>query len=280
LLEDVLMDAKSRVEAAAVYIREKFPERADVAIILGTGLGGVVELVEDPVRISYADIPWFPRSTVVGHAGSVTCGRIVGKTVLVWEGRFHCYEGYPLEDVVIPVRVSRALGADTLIASNACGGMNHQYRKGDIVIIEDHISLLGPNPLLGPNDDAAGPRFPDMCEPYSKELVGLAEQVALEENIRAHRGVYVYVTGPTLETRAEYRFLRGMGADVVGMSTVPEVIVAVHSGMKVLGLSCVTDLCLPDALAPVDIDEIITIANEAGSKLSRIVVRVVKEMSQ
>jgi len=273
------MDVKSRVEAATVYIREEFSEKPDVAVILGTGLGGVVDLVEDPVRISYDDIPWFPRSTVVGHADNVTCGRMGGKTVLVWEGRFHYYEGYALDDVVIPVRVSRALGADTLIASNACGGMNHQYNKGDIVIIEDHISLLGPNPLLGPNDDAAGPRFPDMCEPYCRELVGLAEQIALEENIRAHRGVYVYVTGPTLETRAEYRFLRAMGADVVGMSTVPEVIVAVHSGMRVLGLSCVTDLCLPDALAPVDIDKIIAIANEAGAKLSRIVVRVVKEMA-
>lgn len=272
------MDVKSRIEAAAVYIREKFRGKADVAVILGTGLGGVVDLVEDPVCISYDDIPWFPRSTVVGHAGTFTCGRMGDKKVLVWEGRFHYYEGYALDDVVVPVRVSRSLGADTLIVSNAGGGMNHQYRKGDVVIIEDHISLLGPNPLLGPNDEAVGPRFPDMCEPYSKELVGLAERIALEENIRAHRGVYVYVTGPTLETRAEYRFLKVIGADVVGMSTVPEVIVAVHSGMKVLGLSCVTDLCLPDALAPVDINEIIATANEAGAKLSRIVERVVKEM--
>ena len=272
------MDVKSRVEAATVYIREKFAKKPDVAVILGTGLGGVVDLVEDPVSISYEDIPWFPRSTVVGHAGCVTCGRMGDRNVLVWEGRFHYYEGYAVDDVVVPVRVSRALGADTLVASNACGGMNPHYNKGDIVIIEDHISLLGPNPLIGPNDEAVGPRFPDMCEPYSKELIDLAERIALEEGIRAHRGVYVYVTGPTLETRAEYRFLRVMGADVVGMSTAPEVIVAVHGGMKVLGLSCVTDLCLPDALAPVNIDEIIAIANEAGAKLSQIVERVIKEM--
>jgi len=183
-----------------------------------------------------------------------------------------------LSDVVLPVYVSRALGADTLIVSNACGGLNHHYEKGDIVIIEDHIGLLGPNPLIGPNDDSRGPRFPDMIEPYTKDLVLLAERIALEEDIRAHRGVYVYVTGPTLETRAEYRFLRTIGADVVGMSTVPEVVAAVHASMKVLGLSCVTDLCLPDALQPANIEEIIRVANEAGPKLTRIVERVVKEM--
>ena len=272
------MDAKSRMDAAADRIAKCFPQSPEIAIILGTGLGGLVESVQDPVSVEYDQIPEFPRSTVIGHAGSVTCGTLGGRRVLVWEGRFHYYEGYPLSDVVLPVLVSAALGAKTLIVSNAGGGLNPQHEKGDIVIIEDHIGLLAPNPLVGPNDDQLGPRFPDMCEPYSKDLIRLAERIALEENIRVHRGVYVYVTGPTLETRAEYRFLRLIGADVVGMSTVPEVVAAVHAGMTVLGLSCITDICLPDALQPVKIEEIIKVANEAGARLSRIVQRVVKEM--
>ncbi|MFH0964788.1 MAG: purine-nucleoside phosphorylase [Planctomycetota bacterium] len=272
------MDELSRIHAAAERIRKSFKAAPEVAVILGTGLGDAANLVAEPVEVPFADIPHFPKPTAVGHAGHLTAGRIGGRHVLVWEGRFHLYEGYPLRDVVLPVRVSRALGATTLIVSNACGGMNPRFDKGDIVIIEDHISLLGPNPLIGPNDDSLGPRFPDMSEPYSRELIRLAEAIALEERIRAHRGVYVYVTGPTLETRAEYRMLRTLGADVVGMSTVPEVIAAVHASMKVLGLSCVTDMCLPDALAPANIEEIIRVANEAGPKLTKIIERVIKEM--
>ena len=272
------MDELSRIHAAAERIRKSFKAPPDVAVVLGTGLGDAVNLVEEATQVSYADIPHFPKPTAVGHSGHLTAGRLGGRHVLVWEGRFHFYEGYPLRDVVLPVRVSRALGATTLIVSNACGGMNPRFNKGDIVIIEDHISLLGPNPLVGPNDDSLGPRFPDMSEPYSRELIRLAGKIALEEGIRAHRGVYVYVTGPTLETRAEYRMLRALGADVVGMSTVPEVIAAVQSSMKVLGLSCITDMCLPDALQPANIEEIIRVANAAGPKLTRIIERVIKEM--
>ena len=272
------MDLEARVGHAVGKIRERYAGTPEIAIILGTGLGAVEGMVENAVTIDYDDLPDFPRSTVVGHAGQVTLGTLCGREVVVWHGRFHYYEGYSMEDVGMTVRVSRALGAGTLIVSNACGGLNFRHEKGDIVLIEDHIGLLAPNPLVGPNDDEVGPRFPDMCEPYAKDLLELAERIALEERIRVHRGVYVYVTGPTLETRAEYRFLTAMGADVVGMSTVPEVVFAVHCGMKVLGLSCVTDLCLADALAPVKIEEILEAAQAGGEKLCRIVRRVAEEM--
>jgi len=190
------------------------------------------------------------------------------------EGRFHAYEGYGYGQITFPVRVMKALGAELLIVSNACGGMNPQYAQGDIMVIEDHINLMSGNPLIGINDDELGPRFPDMCAPYDSALIDRALEIARRENIVAHKGVYVAVTGPNLETRAEYRFLRTIGADVVGMSTVPEVIVAVHAGMRVLGLSIVTDMCLPDALKPANIDEIIATAAEAEPKLSKIVLGV------
>jgi purine-nucleoside phosphorylase len=196
------------------------------------------------------------------------------------EGRFHYYEGYSMQQISFPVRVMRSLGAELLILSNACGGMNPQYEKGDIVILEDHINLMGDNPLRGRNDDRLGPRFPDMCWPYDRELLAMAQRVALSHGIRAHRGVYVAVAGPNLETRAEYRFLRGIGADVVGMSTVPEVLVGVHAGMRVLGLSVVTDLCFPEALHPADIADIIRVANEAEPKLRTIVRQVLAEVPE
>jgi purine-nucleoside phosphorylase len=194
------------------------------------------------------------------------------------EGRFHVYEGWTLQQVTFPVRVMKALGAGVLIASNACGGMNPQWEKGDLMLIEDHINLLGDNPLIGPNDDRLGDRFPDMCRAYDRELLKLGKRVALEEKIVCHQGVLVAVSGPNLETAAEYRFLRGIGADVVGMSTVPEVIVAVHSRMRVLGVSIVTDLCLPDALEPVSLPDIIETANEAEKKLRVLVRRIVAEL--
>jgi purine-nucleoside phosphorylase len=190
------------------------------------------------------------------------------------EGRFHFYEGYTLDEITLPVRVMKAIGVELLVVSNAAGGLNPQHESGDIVLIEDHINLMGINPLIGPNNDSLGPRFPDMIEPYCLKTLSLAEQCALERGVKTHRGVYVGVTGPNLETRAEYRFLRTIGADVVGMSTVPEVIVAVHAGLKVLGLSCVTDLCLPDALQPVNIDEIIATAAKAEPKMCQIVMDV------
>jgi purine-nucleoside phosphorylase len=217
---------------------------------------------------------------VAGHAGNFISGVLAGVPVLGMEGRFHCYEGYSMEQITLPVRVMRALGAEVLIVSNACGGMNPLHERGDIVIIEDHINLFPENPLCGPNDERLGPRFPDMSRPYDRQLMAAAEAAALAAGIRAHRGVYVGVPGPNLETRAEYRFLRGIGADVVGMSTVPEVIVAVHAGLRVLGLSVITDLCLPDALEPARIEDIIAIANGAEPKLAAIVQGVLKGLGR
>jgi purine-nucleoside phosphorylase len=240
-------------------------------VVLGTGLGALAREIETEAAIPYPEIPYFPRSTVESHRGQLVCGRLAGQTLVAMEGRFHLYEGYSPWQVTFPIRVMKELGCRLLIVSNAAGGMNPLHKKGDLIVIEDHINFMGLNPLIGPNDDRLGPRFPDLIEPYDRELQDLALDVALGENIVAHRGVYVAVVGPNLETRAEYRFLRGMGADVVGMSTVPEVLVAVHAGLRVLGFSIITDMCLPDALHPVKIEEIIAVANEAEAKLRTIV---------
>ena len=252
--------------------------KPELAIILGTGLGAVATLIKDASTLPYAEIEGFPRTTLEGHAGRLVAGTLGGKRVLAMDGRFHYYEGNSLEQVTIPVRLAKAMGAPRLIVSNAAGGLNPQYRAGDIVLIEDHINLMGVNPLIGPNDDRLGARFPDMIEPYSHRLIELAEKVALENAIRTHRGVYLAVTGPNLETRAEYRFMRMIGADLVGMSTVPEVIVAVHAGLEVLGLSVVTDMCLPDALKPIQIEHIIRTAMSAEPKLLAIVRETVARM--
>src|SRR5579875_2404781 len=258
------------VQDAARAIRAQWAGDPRVGIVLGTGLGALAREIEAEAAIPYPEIPHFPRSTVESHKGMLVCGRLAGQTVMAMEGRFHLYEGYSPWQVTFPIRVMKELGCRLLIVSNASGGLNPLYQKGDLIVIEDHINLMGPN------DDRLGPRFPDMIEPYDRGLQDLALEVALHSNIVARRGVYVAVVGPNLETRAEYRFLRGIGADVVGMSTVPEVLVAVHAGLKVLGFSIVTDMCLPDALQPVRIEEIIAVANEAESKL-RLVVRGVLE---
>jgi len=266
------------VEEAAAAVHERFDRSPDVAVILGTGLGRLGAEIETAVAIDYADIPHFPLSTVESHAGRLLCGRLAGKTVIAMQGRFHRYEGYSLQQVTFPVRVLRALGAQTLVVSNACGGMNPFWRAGDLMLIADHINLLGDNPLTGPNDDRLGPRFPDMSDAYDTRLRALAREVALARGIELREGVYVAVSGPNLETRAEYRFLRAIGADVVGMSTVPEVIVAVHAGMRVLGLSIITDMCLPDALEPATVEKIIAVANGAEPKLTRLVSGVLERL--
>ena len=266
------------VEEAAAAVRERFDRAPDVAVILGTGLGRLGAEIETAVAIDYADIPHFPLSTVESHAGRLLCGRLAGKAVIAMQGRFHRYEGYSLQQVTFPVRVLRALGARTLVVSNACGGMNPFWRAGDLMLIADHINLLGDNPLTGPNDDRLGPRFPDMSDAYDTRLRALAREVALARGIELREGVYVAVSGPNLETRAEYRFLRAIGADVVGMSTVPEVIVAVHAGMRVLGLSIITDMCLPDALEPATVEKIIAVANGAEPKLTRLVSGVLERL--
>ena len=266
------------VEEAATVVRARFDVRPDAAIILGTGLGRLAGEVEADVVIDYADIPGFPAPTVESHAGRLLCGTLGGKSVVAMQGRFHRYEGYTLQQVTFPVRVLRALGADTLIVSNACGGLNPLWSAGDLMLISDHINLLGDNPLVGPNDDRLGPRFPDLSAPYDSSLRALAHAVAAESKILLREGVYVAVMGPNLETRAEYRFLRAIGADVVGMSTVPEVLVAIHAGMRVLGLSIVTDMCLPDSLEPATIERIIAVANRAEPLLADVVRGVLERM--
>jgi purine-nucleoside phosphorylase len=268
----------TQIQDATRAIQAQWAGRPRVGIILGTGLGGLAEDIAAEAAIPYEAIPHFPRSTVVTHAGRLVCGQLAGKPVVAMEGRFHFYEGYSLQEITLPVRVMKALGCDVLVVSNACGGMNPQFAKGDLMLIEDHINLMGDNPLIGPNDDRLGERFPDMCYPYDRELLALAQRVALEERIVCHKGVFVAVPGPNLETRAEYRFLRGIGADVVGMSTVPEVIVGVHSKLRILGLSVVTDMCLPDALEPAVLEDIIATANAAEKRLRVLVRRVIGEL--
>ncbi len=267
------------VDQATAAIRSRWQGQPTVGIILGTGLGALAEEIRAEAVIPYNDIPHFPHSTVTSHKGQFVCGTLAGKTVAAMEGRFHLYEGYTPAQVTFPIRVLKELGCKTVLISNAAGGLNPLHRKGDLVVIEDHVNLMGVNPLIGPNDERLGPRFPDMIEPYDANLAELALQVALENRIVAHRGVYVGVTGPNLETRAEYRFLRAIGADVVGMSTVPEVLVAVHAGLKVLGFSIITDLCLPDALEPVRIEEILAVARTAEGKLRTIVRGVLERLA-
>ncbi len=270
-------DLYDQIEEAQRAIQSRWPGRPAVGIILGTGLGGLAEDIQAETRLAYEEIPHFPQSTVVSHAGRLVCGKLAGKTVVAMEGRFHYYEGYTLQQITFPVRVMKALGCEVLIVSNACGGMNPQWAKGDLMLIEDHINLMGDNPLIGKNDDRLGPRFPDMCHAYDRELIALAQRIALEEKIVCLKGVFVAVPGPNLETRAEYRFLRGIGADVVGMSTVPEVIVGVHAGLRNVGISVITDLCLPDALEPVKLEDILATAATAEKKLRVLVRRLVGE---
>jgi purine-nucleoside phosphorylase len=267
-----------RVERAAETVRARFVRTPDAAIILGTGLGGLAGRMRVETSIDYADIPGFPLSTVESHAGRLLCGTLSGKTVVAMQGRFHRYEGYSLHQVTFPVRVLRALGAETLVVSNACGGMHPLWAPGELMLLADHINLLGDNPLIGPNDDRLGPRFPDMSQPYDRALRALARAVAAEHRITLREGVYVAVPGPNLETRAEYRFLRGIGADVVGMSTVPEVIVAIHGGMRVLGISIITDQCLPDALEPASVEKIIAVAGRAEPDLTALVCGVLERL--
>lgn len=267
-----------RITEAAQAIRARFARTPTEAIILGTGLGELAAQIDVDVTIDYADLPGFPLSTVESHAGRLLCGTLGGRTVVAMQGRFHRYEGYSLHEVTFPVRVLRALGAETLIVSNACGGMHPLWERGDLMLIADHINMLGDNPLIGPNDPSLGPRFPDMSVAYDAPLRQLARQVAAEQGLILREGIYIAVVGPNLETRAEYRMLRALGADVVGMSTVPEVIVARHGGMRVLGLSIITDMCLPDSLKEATLEEIVATANTAQPKLSALVRGVLERL--
>ena len=268
---------RSQLEDAASVVRKKISWEPEAAIVLGTGLGNLTERVEAEEVFPYSLLPHFPESTVESHKGQLVFGALGGKKVAVMEGRFHAYEGYSMQEVTFPIRLLAQLGAKILVVTNAAGGLNLQYKKGELVLIEDHINLMGLNPLIGPNDDRLGPRFPDMSEPYATRLLQLTEAAAREQKIQVKRGVYVSVLGPNLETRAEYRFLRGIGADLVGMSTVPEVLVGVHMGMEILGVACVTDVCDPDHLEACDIKEIIKTANEAGPSLDRLLESAIKK---
>lgn len=273
-----MTELRQQINEALAFLRTRTKAQPGIGIILGTGLGGLAQEIVPEVVVEYEDIPHFPVSTVESHHGRLIFGSLGNKSVVAMQGRFHFYEGYSMKQVTFPVRVMKFLGAHTLLISNAAGGMNPQFRKGSIMVITDHINLLGGNPLIGPNDDALGPRFPDMSEPYSRQLIALAEEVALDLKIRTERGVFVAVPGPNLETRAEYRFLRFIGADAVGMSTVPEVIVAVHMGIRVLGFSIITDECFPDALQPAKVEEIIAVAMNTEPKLTAIMKGVVAKL--
>lgn len=252
------------------FIREKYSGTPELGIILGTGLGGLVREICSPLELSYRDIPHFPVSTVETHAGKLIFGQLAGKETVVMQGRFHFYEGYSMQQIVYPVRIMKLLGIKTLFISNVAGGINTRYRKGDMMILDDHINMQSANPLTGKNLDVFGPRFPDMCQPYASRLIDKAWEIAHEESVRIHKGVYAAVNGPNLETRAEYRFLGKIGADAVGMSTVPEVIAAKHAGLEVFAISLITDECDPDYLQPVSVSEIIEVASASEPKLTRI----------
>jgi purine-nucleoside phosphorylase len=266
-----MLDLYDKIQEAVAAIRQTWSGSPRAGLILGSGLGGLADEMEVEASLDYGEVPHFPQSTALSHAGRLVMGTLDAVPVIAMQGRFHKYEGYPLDMVTLPIRVMHALGAELLVVSQAAGGLNPHYRSGDVMVIDDQINLLGDNPLIGVNDDRLGPRFPDMSAPYDSELIEVALGVARKGDFVAQKGVTVAVTGPCLETRAEYRFLRAIGADVVGMSTIPETIVAVHEGMRVFGLSIVTDMCLADALEPADADEIVKVAGEAAPKMSALV---------
>lgn len=268
-----------QVQEAKSFLTARWPGKPRAGLILGTGLGDLAAQISADTEIPYTEIPHFPKSTAPSHAGKLLCGTLAGVSVMAMEGRFHYYEGYSFQQVTFPIRVMKAMGVDTLILTSAVGGMNPQYSLGDIIFVEDHISLMPDNPLRGINDDRLGPRFPDMSQPYDRELIDQAKSIALRLGIPAHKGVLVGVPGPNLETRAEYRMLRTIGADIVGMSTVPECITAVHAGLKTVAFSIVTDMCLPDALEPADIDKIVRVAGEGGKRLEKILPELLRGFS-
>lgn len=274
-----MLQLAAKIQVATETVARQYTKTPRVGLILGTGLSGLSQRIENQVVLPYEQIPHFPHSTVESHTGQLVCGTLAGQNIVAMEGRFHYYEGYSLQEVTFPVRVMKQLGCEILLVTNAAGGMNTQYNLADIMIIEDHVNLMPENPLRGVNDSQLGPRFPDMSAPYDRELLQLARNSALELQIPHHTGVFVAVPGPNLETRAEYRMLKAFGADVVGMSTVPEVIVARHAGLRVLGFSVVTDMCLPDALEPVELPKILEVAARGGERLARLIPKVIEQLA-
>ncbi len=273
-----MTELKKHIDEAVKFIRTKTGSTPAIGIILGTGLGGLVKEIQPEVVIDYKDIPHFAVSTVESHHGKLIFGTLAGKKIVAMQGRFHFYEGYTMKQITFPVRVMKFLGVNTLLISNAAGALNPLFRRGDVMLMSDHINLLGDNPLIGPNDDSLGPRFPDMSEAYDKKLMALGEEVALDLKIKVQKGVYAAMPGPNLETAAEYRFLRYVGADAVGMSTVPEDIVAVHMGMRVFGVSILTDECFPDTLKPATLEEILEVAHKTEPKMTAVLKELVKRL--
>ncbi len=269
-----------KINESIQSIREYSKAVPEIAIILGTGLGKLAEDIKENITIPYKKIVNFPVSTVSGHSGNLVLGSLQGKQVVAMQGRFHFYEGYNMQEIAFPVRVMNKLGASVIIISNAAGGMNRFFKRGDLMLIADHINLMGNNPLIGPNDEQLGPRFPDMSEAYDRELRKITEDIALEEGIRLHQGIYVGLPGPMLETPAEYRFLIKMGADAVGMSTVPEVIVANHMGMRVLGISCITDLAVDGVIKKIHFKEILKAAAQSEPMMTKLVKRLISNINE
>ena len=267
-----------KIQETKEYIQSKYATNPSVGVVLGSGLGDLASKITIECELSYKDIPNFPISTVEGHAGKLIFGQLGGKATVLMSGRFHYYEGYDMQQVTFPIRVMRALGVEHLFVSNAAGGMNKNYKVGDIVIIRDHINLFPEHPLRGKNDERLGVRFPDMSEPYNLNTIALAEKIAKEQQLPVQTGVYIGLQGPTFETRAEYKWLHIIGGDLVGMSTVPEVIVAIHSGMKVFGASIVTDLGIRDEMNTITHEEVLQAANEAAPKLANLVEGIVASL--
>ncbi len=274
----MIMSLGEKIAEAKKFIESRSKVKPKIGIIIGTGLGTLAKEIEIKAIVPYSDIPHFAVSTAPGHEGNLILGKLSGKMIMAMQGRFHLYEGYSLEEITFPIRIMKEMGVELLIESNVVGGMNPNFKAGDLMIITDHINLTGNNPLIGPNDERLGPRFPDMSEPYDKRLIELTNRIAIEEKIGIHKGVYVGLTGPNFETPAEYRFLRLIGADAVGMSTVCEVIVARHSGLRVLGMSCITDECIPDRLEPVNFRKLIQVAQKVEPNLARLVKRLLREI--
>lgn len=273
-----MLDLRAKIEESVNFIQHRVSVEPQIALILGSGLGVLAEKIKEKVVIPYGEMPNFPEPTVAGHAGNLIIGNLAGKNVIVMQGRFHYYEGYVLKSVTLPVRIFKELGAKIFIVTSAVGGLNRSFQAGDLMLITDHINATGTNPLIGPNDDSLGPRFLDMSEAYDKELIKIAQEVARQENIKLQKGVYVGVTGPSYETPAEIEFLSMIGGDAVGMSTVAEVIVARHAGLRVLGISCITDLALPGVAYKLTHEEVLTKAEEAGPKFCRLMEGIVERI--
>lgn len=271
-------NVSDRVTSSAEYIKSKVEKLPEIGMILGTGLGGLSDIATNKVELSYEEIPDFFTQTDLKHSGQFAIGDIKGKTVLFMEGRFHHYDGYSMQQIAYPIRLMKGLGVKTLLVTAATGGLNPDYERADIVALTDYINFMGTSPLVGPNDERIGDRFPDMIEPFKRSLIDVAHEAAKGANLELREGVYIGVVGPQLETKSEYRMMRNFGADVVGMSTVPEVIAAVHAGLDVLGLACVTDMCIPETLQPVNIEEIIETANKAQPKFDAIIAGVLERL--